>query len=98
MHYILSILAKGASRVLTYSQLDMTDIQRHFAVDVPERALSCPVLLDALMAFAGRHLSRTSASDSAIADHYHYNCVSRMIPMLDEKELVADETLFAVCV
>lgn len=36
--------------------------------------------------------------DSAAADHYHHECVSLMIPMLDEKDLVADETLFAAAV
>lgn len=70
-------------------------MSRHFAVDVPERALSCPVLLNALMAFSARHLSRISGVDPTIADHYHQECVSLMIPMLDQEELVADETLFA---
>ncbi|KAJ5609967.1 hypothetical protein N7510_006686, partial [Penicillium lagena] len=78
--------------------LDITDIQRHFAVDVPELALSCPVLLNSLMAFSARHLSRTSSFDSAVADHYHHECVSLIIPMLDQKDLVADETLFAAAV
>ncbi|RAO67520.1 uncharacterized protein BHQ10_003532 [Talaromyces amestolkiae] len=78
--------------------LDITDIQRHFAVDVPELALSCPVLLNALMAFSARHLSRTTDFDSAVADHYHHECVSLIIPMLDQKYLVADETLFAAAV
>ena len=80
------------------SLLDITDIQRHFAVDVPERALFCPVLLYALLAFSARHLSRTSDFDPTVADHYHHECVALMIPMLDQKELVADETLFAACV
>ncbi len=79
-------------------QLDITDMQRHFAVDVPERALFCPVLLEALLAFSARHLSRTSNFDSAVADHHHQACVRLMIPMLDQKELVADETLFAATV
>lgn len=79
-------------------QLDITDIQRHFAVDVPELALSCPVLLNSLMAFSARHLSRISSFDSAVADHYHHECVSLIIPMLDQKDLVADETLFAAAV
>ena len=70
-------------------------MSRHFAVDVPERALSCPVLLNALMAFSARHLSRISGVETSIADLYHQECVSLMIPMLDQKELVADETLFA---
>jgi hypothetical protein len=85
---------------LTYCdpQLDITDIQRHFGVDVPERALSCPVLLNALLAFSARHLSRTSDYDPAIADYYHQKCVRLLIPMLDQKELVADETLFAAAV
>jgi hypothetical protein len=67
-------------------------------VDVPERAMSCPVLLNALLAFSARHLSRTSDYDPAIADYYHQKCVRLMIPMLDQKELVADETLFAAAV
>ncbi|KIX96706.1 uncharacterized protein Z520_07425 [Fonsecaea multimorphosa CBS 102226] len=79
-------------------QLDITDMQRHFAVDVPERALFCPVLLEALLAFSARHLSRTSEFDPAVADHHHQACVRLMIPMLDQKELVADETLFAATV
>lgn len=79
-------------------QLDITDIQRHFAIDVPERALFCPVLLEALLAFSARHLSRTSDFEPAIADQHHQACVRLMIPMLDEKELVADETLFAATV
>lgn len=33
-----------------------------------------------------------------IADHYHHECISLLIPMLDTKELVADETLFAAAV
>jgi hypothetical protein len=80
------------------SQLDITDIQRHFAIDVPERALFCPVLLEALLAFSARHLSRTSDFEPAIADQHHQACVQLMIPMLDEKELIADETLFAATV
>ncbi|KAK5031828.1 hypothetical protein LTS07_004449 [Exophiala sideris] len=79
-------------------QLDITDMERHFAVDVPERALFCPVLLEALLAFSARHLSRTSEFDSVVADHHHQACVRLMIPMLDQKELVADEVLFAATV
>jgi hypothetical protein len=50
------------------------------------------------MAFSARHLSRTTDFDSAVADHYHHECVSLIIPMLDQKDLVADETLFAAAV
>lgn len=90
------------SALITYafyiSQLDITDMERHFAVDIPERALSCPVLLNALLAFSARHLSQTSNYDAAIADRYHQECARLMIPMLDQKELAADETLFAAAV
>ena len=78
--------------------LDITDIQRHFAIEIPERALFCPVLLHALLAFTARHLSRTSDFDPAIADHHHNECLNLMIPMLDQKELVTDETLFAATI
>jgi hypothetical protein len=67
-------------------------------MDIPERAFRCPVLFNAIMTFAARHLSRTSDFDSAVADHYHHECISLLIPMLDTKELVADETLFAAVV
>ncbi|KAL2007462.1 hypothetical protein VTN00DRAFT_8900 [Thermoascus crustaceus] len=66
--------------------------------DAPELVLSCAVLLNALMAFSARHLSRTTDFDSVAADRYHQECFSLMIPMLDEKDLVADETLFAAAV
>ncbi|KAF4958542.1 hypothetical protein F66182_18309, partial [Fusarium sp. NRRL 66182] len=84
--------------LLLYEDRMLLPFKRHFAVDVPELALSCPVLLNALMAFSARHLSRTTDFDSAVADHYHHECVSLIIPMLDQKYLVADETLFAAAV
>lgn len=56
------------------------------------------MLLNALLAFSARHLSQISEYDPAIADHYHQECARLMIPMLDQAELVADETLFAAAV
>ncbi|KAK5417443.1 hypothetical protein LTR20_004605 [Exophiala xenobiotica] len=80
------------------SLLDITDIQKHFTIDVPERALRCPVLLNAILAFSARHLSRTTGFDSQAADHYHEECVSLLIPTLDHKDIVMDETVFAAAV
>lgn len=48
--------------------LDITDPLQHFAKVVPRRAQSYPVLLNAMLAAAARHLSRTGDYHPYIAD------------------------------
>lgn len=74
---------------MTYAntgQLDACDYERHFSVDVLERAPSCPLLLYACLAIAARHLSHTTNSIPAnTADGYHERCISILLPVLENR-------------
>ncbi|PLB37594.1 Zn(II)2Cys6 transcription factor [Aspergillus candidus] len=66
--------------------LDACDHERHFSVDVLERAPSCPLLLYACLAIAARHLSHTTNSIPAnTADGYHERCISILLPVLENR-------------
>lgn len=74
---------------------DMTDPQRHFRTVVPQRAATCPTLLNAIFALSSRHLSRTGQYDPLISNKYHQECLKHLIPMLDDANAVLDENLLA---
>ncbi|KAK1522496.1 uncharacterized protein CCOS01_10208 [Colletotrichum costaricense] len=78
--------------------LDACDPSRHFEVEVPQRAGSCPILLNAIFALASRHLSLTSAYDSLASNRYHEQCLNYLIPLLDHAGTVSDENLFAATI
>ncbi|KAH8667779.1 hypothetical protein BGZ61DRAFT_118194 [Ilyonectria robusta] len=62
---------------------DFCDRERHFAVEVPHRARSCPPLLDAIFAISSRHLSRIRKHvDPYLADRYYQRCLESLIPEL----------------
>ncbi|KAF4989536.1 hypothetical protein FDECE_14675 [Fusarium decemcellulare] len=63
---------------------DFCDRERHFAIEVPHRARTCPPLLDAILAVSGRHLSRVRQDiDPFLADRYYQRCLESLIPELD---------------
>jgi hypothetical protein len=52
------------------------------------------MLLDAILAFSARHLSRVNSSyDSLLADEYHDSCVHRLIPALQDLSLATESAL-----
>ncbi|KAH7117362.1 hypothetical protein EDB81DRAFT_668364 [Dactylonectria macrodidyma] len=62
---------------------DFCDRERHFAVEVPHRARTCPHLLDAIFAISSRHLSRVRKHiDPYLADRYYQRCLESLIPEL----------------
>ncbi len=75
--------------------LDLTDPDRHFRVAVPQRAGTCPTLLNAIFALSARHLSRVGDYDPLVGDRYHTECLKHLIPMLDDSTAVLDENLLA---
>lgn len=79
-------------------QLDLCDPMQHFQVEVPKRAGTCPILLNAIFALAARHLSRTGNYDSFASNRYHQECLKYLIPMLNNHATIADETLFAATI
>jgi Fungal specific transcription factor domain len=76
-------------------QLDMTDSRRHFGIIIPEMAFSHPVLLNAILAFSARHLSRLDSIDGLIAEYYHSECVCEMIPMIQDRRAATSGELLA---
>jgi hypothetical protein len=71
---------------------------QHFQVEVPRRAGTCPVLLNAIFALSARHLSVVGNYDSYASNRYHQECLKYLIPMLDNTATVTDESLFAASI
>ncbi len=74
---------------------DLSDPQRHFRTVVPQRAATCPLLLNAIYALSAKHLSRVSNYDPLISDKYHQECLRRVIPALSDSAAILDENLLA---
>lgn len=74
---------------------DLQDQHRHFRTVVPQRASTCPTLLNAIYALSARHLSRIGEYDPLISNKYHQECLKHLIPMLDDSAAILDENLFA---
>ncbi|GKZ32664.1 hypothetical protein AbraIFM66950_002197 [Aspergillus brasiliensis] len=68
--------------------LDVCDHERHFSLDVVERAPTNPLLLYACLAIAARHLSHTNHNiPPNTADEYHERCIGILLPVLENKEI-----------
>jgi hypothetical protein len=79
--------------------LDTTDIHEHFTRNIPRKALSSPILLNACLAFAARHLARTSNHNAEVAEYFHSACIELLIPALsDQASAAADPTILAATV
>lgn len=79
-------------------QLDLCDPKQHFQTEVPQRAGTCQILLNAIFALSSRHLSRVQQYDSYASNRYHQECLKCLIPMLSDTATVADESLFAATI
>ena len=78
---------------------DITDIERHFEIDVPRRALSNPVLRNAIFTFSSRHMNRRPNGDWTEALEYHNRCLELLIPGLSgHQEGYNEEILAAVAI
>ncbi|OQU99341.1 Fungal specific transcription factor domain-containing protein [Cladophialophora immunda] len=77
---------------------DVTDSNRHFQLEVPRRASTCDVLLNAIFALSALHLSRVSSLDPSISESYHSRCNSQLIPLLNDRHCAANVNLLATVV
>ncbi|KAI9163571.1 Succinyl-diaminopimelate desuccinylase [Paramyrothecium foliicola] len=77
---------------------DMCDDGLHFARVVPRRAMSCPALMNAMLAAAAKHLSRVDNFDRLVVDQYHQKCLDLLIPALSDSTAVTDENLLPAIV
>jgi hypothetical protein len=77
-------------------------VSRTFQTIVPDLAIQNPILLNALLAFSARHLSRVAEYDPDAADAYHEKSVELLIPRLDQDfqcgVVGADETLLVATI
>lgn len=74
---------------------DLTDPLQHFRTVVPQRAATCPTLLNAILALSSRYLSRTGQYDPLVSNKYQQECLKHLIPMLEDANAVLDENLLA---
>ena len=93
---------------------DLCDPERHFALVVPQRARSCPPLLNAIFTASARHLARLEkwrtpygirACGKILPDlkietaiHYHNECINHLIQLSQDPEQLKDENLLAAAV
>ncbi|KAK9422371.1 putative ARCA protein [Seiridium unicorne] len=73
---------------------DICDNQKHFALEVPRRAITCPTLLNAIFALSSRHLSMGERFDQYAADRYQQECLNQLLAM-DPSSLANDDLLAA---
>lgn len=80
-------------------QADVADLERHFEIEVPRRALHQPVLRLAILAFSSRHVSRFSGYDETEALQYHTQCLQLLIPVLSAPDNeVSEDVLAAIAI
>lgn len=79
--------------------MDTTDQAEHFTRQVPRKALSSPILLNAVLAFSARHLARTTNYDPEAAEFFHSACIELLIPALsDQASAAADPNILGATV
>lgn len=78
--------------------VDCCDEKFHFATEVPQRALNYPVIANAILALASRHLARVSGAEDFKSAEYMSECLQMMIPVLDDPLGALDENLLAAIV
>lgn len=78
-------------------KLDIGDPEAHFSRYLPLQAIKSPAITHAILAFAFKHESSTSASggdDSAAVMHYT-KCMQHLIPLLDNPVSELDDEVLA---
>lgn len=77
----------------------MCDSKQHFAIDVPQRALSCPTLLNAIFALSSRHLSlKGKHFDTWISNHYHEQCLQQLSSISSDSQALRNDDLLAATI
>ncbi|KAF4547428.1 Transcription activator AMTR1-like protein [Elsinoe fawcettii] len=68
--------------------LDCTDLQKQFTHKVPIICKTSPILLNAVVSYAARHVG-----DTEVAERAHETCVGMLIPMLSSDSVSTDTTV-----
>ncbi|KAF7563417.1 hypothetical protein G7046_g739 [Stylonectria norvegica] len=76
---------------------DLCDTSRHFAREIPKRAISSPILLNAIFAISSRHLSMKEQFDEYASTRYHQHCLKQLSSLSNESfALESDDLLAAI--
>ncbi|KAG9253153.1 uncharacterized protein F5Z01DRAFT_175953 [Emericellopsis atlantica] len=73
--------------------LDCTDALQQFSVKIPTLSRQSPILLQAIISFAARHVGDTEAADSA-----HEKCIAMLIVRLGSEDVANDNVLLCAIV
>lgn len=73
--------------------LDCTDARQQFSVKIPALSRQSPILLQAIISFAARHVGDTKAADSA-----HEQCIGMIIVRLGSENVANDDVLLCAIV
>lgn len=73
--------------------LDCTDASRQFSLKIPALVTTSPILLEAVISFAARHLGDTDAANAA-----HDRCIAMIIVLLGSDSVCNDDLLLCAIV
>ena len=80
-------------------KVDVTDVERHFEIEVPRRAFTSLVLRFAIFSFSSQHMNRHLQGDWAEALQYHTDCLKLLIPVLSGgQENYSEDILVTVAI
>ncbi|KAF4835851.1 hypothetical protein CGCTS75_v002304 [Colletotrichum tropicale] len=77
---------------------DLCDARRHFAIVVPQRAITCPTLLNAIFALSSRHLSLHDQYDPYASDRYHQECLKHLTTISNDSSALTNDDLLAATI
>ncbi|KAI5468136.1 hypothetical protein BGZ63DRAFT_460005 [Mariannaea sp. PMI_226] len=81
------------------SWADVTDLKRHFELEVPRRALQFPVLRYSVCAFSSRHMNRNKPDMSTESIEYYDKCLNLLIDAVSGQDgQVEEEVLAAISI
>ncbi|KAK7424116.1 hypothetical protein QQX98_000726 [Neonectria punicea] len=77
---------------------DICDASRHFALEVPRRAMTSPTLLNAIFALSSRHLSMHDQFDEYASTRYHQNCLRQLSSISNDSPSLNNDDLLAATI
>ncbi|KAF9887607.1 hypothetical protein FE257_009820 [Aspergillus nanangensis] len=78
---------------------DLCDPERHFGIVVPQRARTCPPLLNAVLSASARYgLQHSLVIGEETSLRYHSRCISHLRSVSEEPDAIMDENLLAAVV
>jgi hypothetical protein len=78
--------------------LDLCDPAQHFQKDIPQKARTSQILLNAIFALSARHLNLTDKYDPFASTRYHNECIASLKNMMADAVTFQNASLFAATI